>query len=65
MDDLPYGWTDQYAVRFCLQENARMKAAIEALTQRQAELEAELTRLDMTKANKAGRKPKDQATVGR
>ena len=59
MSDLPFGWTDQYAIRYILDENGRMKDEIHALIERLSNLEAEIARLDMTKANKAGRKPKD------
>jgi hypothetical protein len=57
--NLPYGWTDQYALSFLIEENLKVREEIKAANDRISFLEAELTRLDMTKANKVGRKPKD------
>lgn len=57
--NLPYGWTEQYALTFLIEENTKVRDEIKAANERIALLEAELTRLDMTKANKVGRKPKD------
>lgn len=57
--NLPYGWTEQYALTFLVEENLKIRDELTAMAERMAFLEAEVTRLDMTKATKVGRKPKD------
>lgn len=56
--DLPYGWSEQYAIRHLLEKWGEAGEAIVAMSERISQLEAEIARLDMTKANKPGRKPK-------
>lgn len=63
MEKLPYGWSEQYALREVLNRSAQMEQAIDALQARVAELEAEIARLDVQKANRAGRPRKATAQV--
>lgn len=56
-NDLPYGWSESYAIRHALEELKQMRDAMGALTAQVSELEAEVARLDVVKANRAGRKP--------
>ena len=61
MSDLPYGWNQQYAVSHALNEIRRLTDAVDALTDRLAVFEAELTRLDIAKQDRKGRKPQPNA----
>lgn len=56
--NLPYGWNEQYALQYVVEQVGRQKEQIELLQQTIANLEAEVARLDVQKANRAGRKPK-------
>ena len=57
---LPYGWTEQYAVSQLLQQVKELRNALGVQATRLADLEAELARIDMTKADRRGRKPTAQ-----
>ena len=59
-DDLPFGWTEAYAIRHALEGMKQMRDVVTALTERVGELETEIARLDTVKANRAGRKPTAQ-----
>ena len=62
----PKGWGDQYLMNWLYDEVENLKArqqpsnvdVIEVLANRVAELEAEVARLEVTKASKRGPKPK-------
>lgn len=61
MSDLPYGWSDRYALTHTMSQVKQLTEAVGVLTERLAVLEAELTRLDVTKADRKGRKPQPTA----
>ena len=61
MNDLPYGWNQQYALTHAIGEIKRLTDIVNAQTERLATFEAELTRLDVTKADRKGRKPQPTA----
>lgn len=57
MNNLPDGWNEQYALRWAVERITQLIDAVNAADRRMAELEAELARLDVTKADRRGRKP--------
>ena len=57
MSNLPYGWTDQYAIRYLLNKVESLEKVVEGQRQIIGNLESEVARLDVQKANRAGRKP--------
>lgn len=57
MNRLPEGWNEQYALRWSVEKITQLIDAINVATDRIAQLEAELARLDVTKADRRGRKP--------
>lgn len=54
----PHGWGDQYTIQWCFDAISRLESTITAQGELIANLESEVARLDVQKANRAGRKPK-------
>ena len=61
MNNLPYGWSDHYALTHTMSQVKQLTEAVKVLSDRLGVLEAELTRLDLTKQDRKGRKPQPSA----